>query len=125
MERVLTGIIDPNNERIVRAALTTDMLGVSGEKLDCMMRDETSWENWLAKFKVCHDIWEERGFFRMFRYLVLEESVLPRLMSFSDGERRNTNLLHLSEVLHQRTKQQSIILWLERLKVSWFTIVLV
>ncbi|MCD6353663.1 MAG: exodeoxyribonuclease V subunit beta [Proteobacteria bacterium] len=108
MERVLTGIIDPNNERIVRAALTTDMLGVSGEKLDCMMRDETGWENWLAKFKLCHDIWEERGFFRMFRYLILEESVLPRLMSFPDGERRNTNLLHLSEVLHQRAIEEKL-----------------
>jgi exodeoxyribonuclease V beta subunit len=37
----------------------------------------------------------------MFRHLLSELDVLPRLISFADGERRNTNLLHLAEVLHQ------------------------
>ena len=102
MERLLNAIAEPGNERYLRAGLTTDIMGVSGEEIYGLLADETGWENWLAKFKTFHDIWNERGFIRMFRYLLMQEKVLPRLMSFPDGERRNTNLLHLSEVLHQR-----------------------
>ena len=101
MERVLAGIAEPDNDSSFRVALTTDMLGVRGEELDDLMEDEAGLENWLVKFKEYHDLWAERGFIRMFRYLFLKERVLIRLMTLPDGERRNTNLLHLSEVLHQ------------------------
>ncbi|MDY6955133.1 MAG: 3'-5' exonuclease, partial [Thermodesulfobacteriota bacterium] len=65
------------------------------------MADETQWEQWIVTFKRYHDLWHEHGFIRMFRRLLWEEDVLSRLMSFADGERRNTNVLHLSEVLHE------------------------
>ena len=117
MERVLTGITDPNNERLITAALTTDMFGIGGETLELMIKDEVAWEKCLEKFQKYHDIWEEQGFFRMFRYLILKEDVMPRLMSFPDGERRNANLLHLSEVLHQtavdeKLKMSELLTWL-------------
>ena len=108
MERVLAAITDPNNERLLRTALATDMMGVSGEEIDSLMGDEIGWENWLVKFKVFHDLWNERGFIRMFRYLLVQEKILPRLMSLSNGERRNTNLLHLSELLHQRSVEKKL-----------------
>ena len=101
MERVLLAVSDPKNERHIRAALTTDMMGLRGEDLDVLMNDETGWEEWIARFRMYHDLWNERGFVRMFRYLLLREEVLPRLMSKKDGERRNTNLLHLTEVMQQ------------------------
>ncbi|MCP4666078.1 MAG: exodeoxyribonuclease V subunit beta [Deltaproteobacteria bacterium] len=106
MERVLAGIAEPNHERGLKAALTTHMLGVTGEDLYGLMEDEGGWETWLLKFRMYHDLWETRGFMRMFRRLLKEEKVLPRLMSLPDGERRSTNLLHLSEVLHQRAVEK-------------------
>ncbi|MBN1840825.1 MAG: exodeoxyribonuclease V subunit beta [Deltaproteobacteria bacterium] len=99
--RVLAGIAEPNREKFLKAALATDMIGIRGESLDGLMSDECAWDEWLVRFKRYHDVWEDNGFIRMFRQLLLEENILPRLMSFPDGERRNTNLLHLSEVLHQ------------------------
>ena len=42
----------------------------------------------------------------MFRSLLSQEGVLSRLMSCGDGERRNTNLLHLGEVLHQASVEK-------------------
>lgn len=115
--RVLAGISEPNRENMVKAALATDMIGVKGEELDGLMADETGWEAWLVKFKRYHDMWDRRGFIRMFRYLLLEEKILTRLMKFPDGERRNTNLLHLSEILHQasietRLGMTGILKWL-------------
>jgi exodeoxyribonuclease V beta subunit len=108
MERVLLAVSDPKNERHIRAALTTDMMGLKGEDLDVLMDDETGWEEWIAKFRMYHDLWNERGFIKMFRYLLLQEEVLPRLMSLKDGERRNTNLLHLTEVLQQTSIEKKL-----------------
>ena len=36
----------------------------------------------------------------MLRTVVAEQNVRPRLLSYTDGERRLTNLLHLGELLH-------------------------
>ncbi|MBW2116377.1 MAG: exodeoxyribonuclease V subunit beta [Deltaproteobacteria bacterium] len=108
MERVLLAVSLPKNERHIRAALTTDMMGLKGEDLDILMEDETGWEEWIAKFRMYHDLWNEHGFIRMFRYLLLQEEVLPRLMSKKDGERRNTNLLHLTEVLQQTSVEKKL-----------------
>jgi len=44
----------------------------------------------------------------MFRSFLKEEKVLTRLIAFADGERRNTNLLHLMEVLHQASVEKKL-----------------
>jgi len=108
MERILGSISEPNHENLLKAALATDMMGVKGEELDGLMKDETGWEAWLVKFKAYHDLWNEHGFVRMFRYLLLEEQIMTRLMSMPDGERRTTNVLHLSEVLHQASVERKL-----------------
>jgi exodeoxyribonuclease V beta subunit len=108
MERVLLAVSDPKNERHIRAALATDIMGLKGEALDLLIDDETRWEEWVAAFRIYHDVWNERGFIRMFRYLLFREEVLPRLMSLKDGERRNTNLLHLTEVLQQTSIEKKL-----------------
>jgi len=108
MVRVLAGIVEPKSETLLKAALATDIMGVRGEDLDALMRDEPGWERWLTRFMGYHDMWNEDGFMRMFRYLILKEDVLTRLMGFPDGERRNTNLLHLMEVLHQRSIEKKL-----------------
>src|SRR4030042_234934 len=47
MNRVLEGIANLHQEGAIRAALTTNMLGVRGEKLETLQRDEAGWEAWL------------------------------------------------------------------------------
>jgi exodeoxyribonuclease V beta subunit len=101
MERLLTAIANPGREGLIRAALATDLLGVSGEEIGRLMEDEVGWERRLLTFTEYHEAWSRFGFFRMFRQLLSEEEILPRLMMFENGERRCTNVLHLSEVLHQ------------------------
>lgn len=101
MERVLTAIAEPHTEKFIKAALATDMIGVSGEEIDRLMEDDTGWDRWLVRFRDCHELWKEQGFMVMFHHLLSELNALTRLISFPDGERRNTNMLHLAEVLHQ------------------------
>jgi exodeoxyribonuclease V beta subunit len=108
MERVLSGINEPNNDGLLKAALATDMMGVKGEELDDLIQDEAGWEEWLVKFRHYHDLWGNHGFIQMFRHLLVQEKVLTRLMPLPDGERRNTNLLHLAEVLHQTSIERRL-----------------
>ncbi len=108
MERILTAMGQPKNERRLREALATDMMGVKGEALEDRPENEPLLEGWLAQFKDCHDLWRERGFVRMFRHFMSEAGVLSRLMAFPDGERRCTNVLHLIEVLQETSVERKL-----------------
>ncbi len=108
MERVLEGIAQPENEMLLKASVSTDMFGITGEQLNALIEDETEWEKWLIKFRGYHQQWDEQGFMRMFKSLTLKENMLSRLMKFQDGERRCTNVLHLCEVLHQASVEEKL-----------------
>lgn len=102
MEKLLAALIEPDNETLLRAALTTELMGVRGERLEQMqICDEAEWEKWLIQFRKYHDLWASGGFMRMFRKLLTEHGLLGGLMALPGGERRITNVLHLAEVLHQ------------------------
>ena len=102
-ERILSAVAAPDNEALLRAALATDILGTTGEELDQFMKDEDKWELIAERFRHYHELWNAKGFLPMFRYLISKEKVRPRLLTFPEGERRLTNLLHLSEVLHRES----------------------
>lgn len=108
LERVLTAIIEPAHERLVKAALTTEMLGLTGENLQTLVSDENAWEQRLLRFQRYHLRWREHGFIEMLRSFILEEKVRERLLGFPDGERRLTNLLHLAELLHRLCEESRL-----------------
>jgi len=108
MSRLLEGIANPHDERVIRAALSTDMIGVDGETIENLQRDETGWEKWLSRFREYYEMWGKYGFIRMFRYFLSRETVRSRLLSLPNGERRLTNVLHLSEILHQAAMEEKL-----------------
>ena len=109
MERLLAGLVEPDNERLLKAALATEMMGIQGEQLEQLqIGDEGEWEKWLIAFKRYHDFWAAGGFIRMFRRLATEQSLLERLMALPRGDRRITDLLHLAEVLHQASTENKL-----------------
>jgi exodeoxyribonuclease V beta subunit len=108
MEWVLSAVAEPHQEGLVRAALATDMMGVSGVELAEVLADERIWEGWIVKFRDYFRSWHDHGFIRMFRLFMLNEAIRTRLVSFPDGERRITNLLHLSEVLHHESVERKL-----------------
>ena len=108
MDRLLAALAEPNHERLVKAAVATDMMGLTGEVLDRLIKDETGWEDWPVRFRGYHDLWHKKGFIQMFRHLLGQERVVARLMSLAHGERRATNVLHLAEVLHQASVDKNL-----------------
>ena len=106
MEKILLSIAEPGNERAFNAAVVTDIFGVFGEDLDSVNREPFCLEAKSSRFREYFRLWTRCGFIRMFRLLMAEEKVRERLLSFSDGERRLTNLLHLAEILHQESSEK-------------------
>lgn len=108
IERVLLAIAEVSNEGLVKAALTTDLLGHSGDELYWLMATEYTWQQRLHRFQQYRALWQAQGFIRMFRELLLEEQVPARLLSYPEGERRLTNVLHAAEILQQATLQNHL-----------------
>jgi exodeoxyribonuclease V beta subunit len=100
LERLLAAVVEPTNQRAIRAALTTDLLGVKALDLARMDENESEWEAWSLAFHAWSSIWSQSGFVQMMRVLMTRAHIHERLLTLPDGERRLTNLLQLIELLH-------------------------
>jgi len=100
--RVLGGIANPGDRRKMMAAVTTDLIGLSAQQLDQMQTAGTSHrDERFPKFNEYLRNWRRHGFIPMINEFVAKEAIKPRLLTYPEGERRLTNLLHLIELLHQ------------------------
>ncbi len=106
--RVLTAVAEYGNEAKIKAAIVTDIFGISGNQLARLIDDEIKWEEWLERFRGYHDLWARQGFITMAGRLMAEESVRSRLLAYPNGERRLTNVLHFLEVLHQAVLENKL-----------------
>jgi exodeoxyribonuclease V beta subunit len=107
-QRVLAAIADPTHESQLIAALATDLVGYTGSQIEAVAKQETEWQQILERFRDYLDLWLRKRFIQMFRSFMQREQVRPRLLAFPDGERRLTNLLHLSEVLHRASVENRL-----------------
>lgn len=101
LRRILAALAEPGRERLIKAALCTDIFGVDGNTLENWIQNQTEFEKCIEAFWNYHELWRQKGFMTMFRFVLVHADVLPRLIALRDGERRITNLLHLAEILHQ------------------------
>ena len=116
MERLLKAVLYPAREGLVRAALTTCIIGVDGNRLALM--EEGELEAFMDAFHGYHKLWGEQGFMRMFRRLLSEQGTPARLLRFEEGERLLTDLMHLAELLHQYEREGRPGM---ELLLNWFT----
>ncbi|MDF1591212.1 MAG: exodeoxyribonuclease V subunit beta [Desulfobacterales bacterium] len=117
MERLLASVSEPMNDRRLRAALVTDMMGGSAEMICRLEEGTTEWESRRLRMREYYHLWEKHGFMRMMRQMLINEEIRTRLLTFPDGERRLTNVLHLAELLqHESTENKkgltALIKWL-------------
>ncbi len=107
LSTVLQAVHEPADAGRVRAALATDLMGMSGDRIAALREDDRGWEEWTTRVRGWRTIWDEGGFIQLFRQLlsVRSEPGAPpahaRLLGLGDGERRMTNLLHLAELIHR------------------------
>jgi len=106
--RVLLSISNPSRVGILKAALTTDMMGWRIDAIDHQAGKADWLENRIARFKAYHQSWKQDGFITMFRRLLAAEHVRTRLLALPNGDRRLTNLLHLAEILHAAATEKNL-----------------
>lgn len=119
MGLILQAIAEPRQEGHIKAAFATDVLGMSGEEIEALSKREDACEQRVFDFREYQKIWEEQGFVPMFRQFLAREKVRVHLLTFPDGERRLTNILHLAEVLHRSVLEErlglnGLVTWLFR-----------
>ena len=105
---IMSALADPGNENKLRAALVTDILGLSGDDIARLPDDESVWEERLERFREYHESWLDHGFMVMFLSLLVMEGVRGRLLRRPDGERRVTNVLHCAEVIHNASHEHGM-----------------
>lgn len=103
----LAACAEPDNDRLLRAALATETLGQSFAELDELNHDEEAWENRIIQFKRYREIWRRQGVLPMLRNILFDFDCIDRLLhrpadsNGISGERVLTDLLHLAELLQQ------------------------
>lgn len=101
LQRWLTACAEPEDGRLLRAALATVTLGLDWATLDLLERDETAWDEYVLQFRAYRECWRRQGVLPMLRRLLNDFRVPARLLAAEGGERSLTDLLHLAELLQQ------------------------
>ena len=114
---VLEGIVNARNERAIKRALATGLLGMTGMDFQLWNDNASKWDEWVDIFRDCQDAWRKRGVYIALHELLRKTNAIPQNLCRPDGERRVTNFLHLAEVLHRATinnplSPSSLLVWL-------------
>ncbi len=100
LQRWLAACAEPEDDRLLRAALATASLGLDWAALDRLNHDEAAWEDRVLQFRAYRQCWRRQGVLPMLRRLLADFAV-PRRLLAGGGERALTDLLHLAELLQQ------------------------
>ena len=97
---IAAAVVDFRQERQVKRALVTDLMGVSGTMLHSLTSDAGNWDTIVNNFREYHTIWAENGFYRMMHTFLHQEEIRQKILKGINGERRLTNVLHVMELFH-------------------------
>lgn len=108
LHRIFSAIASWRDARLVKGALASRIMGLSGNDLEALVRDEQRWEDRLLSFRLYHELWQGQGFIQMFREFLVREHVGQRLLALPNGERRMTNILHAAELLQREAVERRL-----------------
>ncbi|WP_041416345.1 exodeoxyribonuclease V subunit beta [Shewanella halifaxensis] len=115
---VLYAMADPKDERALRSALATSLLGYSAEAIHHFNQDEDSRQTLLEQFAQLHQVWLKRGIMPALLTLASQTQIIERLLNAEEGERRLTDFRHLGELLQQKATEldgsSALINWFEQ-----------
>ncbi|WP_216636805.1 exodeoxyribonuclease V subunit beta [Endozoicomonas ascidiicola] len=106
LEKILQACLHPTSERMLKAALATRLFHLNAETLNALNVDEQSWESAVDEFTRYGELWLQRGVLPMIRQMIFKRKIAERLLTFTNGERRLTDLLHLGELLAAASLEQ-------------------
>lgn len=123
IEHLVRALASPRNERLIRAALSTSLFGISPRALRELLESDARWETWTQRFAEWGVLFAQQGFVQAMQTLMRLVRVEEHCLAFPDGERRITNVLHLVELLHSTASRehlgpQALLRWLEQMRLD-------
>ncbi|CNE85870.1 exonuclease V subunit beta [Yersinia nurmii] len=102
---LLQAVLAPEQERALRSAMATSLLGLDAQMLDALNHDEKAWDALVEEFDRYRQHWQKRGVLPMLRELIARRGLAENLLATAGGERRLTDVLHLGELLQEEESQ--------------------
>ncbi|WP_133407223.1 exodeoxyribonuclease V subunit beta [Parashewanella tropica] len=119
---ILRSIQAPKDERLLRNALATHLLGFSAEQIHQFNHDETHRQNLLELFYELQQTWLKRGIMPALMQLAQHTQLVQRLLLIKGGERKLTDFRHLCELLQQKATEldgsSALVAWFEQHLIS-------
>lgn len=114
--RWLRAVSMPRDVRLVRAALATQMVGLSLDQLGWLATSEEAFDQRSEQLRALQGVWQSQGVLAMLRQSLHQFDLPARWLQRPEGERRLTNYLHLAELLQSASAsldgEQALIRWL-------------
>ncbi|HBV0872504.1 TPA: exodeoxyribonuclease V subunit beta [Klebsiella pneumoniae] len=102
---LLQAVLAPERENTLRSALATSMFGLTALDIENLNQDEQAWDALVEEFSEYRQIWRQRGVMPMLRALMTARHIAENLLATRGGERRLTDILHISELLQEAASQ--------------------
>ncbi|EIX9450855.1 exodeoxyribonuclease V subunit beta [Klebsiella pneumoniae] len=113
---LLQAALAPERENTLRSALATSMFGLTALDIENLNQDEQAWDALVEEFSEYRQIWRQRGVMPMLRALMTARHIAENLLATRGGERRLTDILHISELLQEAASQleseHALVRWL-------------
>ena len=115
---VLQAVLTPEREMVLRSAVATALFGLNAQNIDNLNQNEQAWDALVEEFSQYRQIWQRRGVMPMIRALMVKHSLAENLLATHGGERRLTDILHLSELLQEAAitleSEHALVRWLNQ-----------
>ena len=122
MLKLLKGISTPENIKLIKLILVSDLFKLTANDIDRFNTEkgENEFSEWLYFFKKLKVEWEEKTFIEIFNKILGEKKVKQKILSQVNGERKLTNLMQLSELIHTHESKyklsiNAVLSWLEKM----------
>lgn len=115
---LLQAVLAPERESTLRSALASAMMGLNARDIDALNNDEEAWDNVVEEFAHYRERWQKRGVMAMLRELIAKRQIAENMLATAGGERRLTDILHISELLQeagtQLESEHALVRWLSQ-----------
>ncbi|WP_428636783.1 exodeoxyribonuclease V subunit beta [Shewanella sp.] len=102
---VLLAVANPKDERALRSAMATRLLGYDAQAIHAFNQDEDTRQQLPEAFDNLHHTWLKRGVMPCLMALAADTRLIERLLADQDGQRRLTDFRHLGELLQQKASE--------------------
>ncbi|WP_315708166.1 exodeoxyribonuclease V subunit beta [Brenneria uluponensis] len=115
---LLHAVLAPEQERTLRSAMATTLMGLDAPALEALNHNEADWDALVDEFAGYRLLWQQRGVLPMLRALMRRHQLAENLLSSRDGERRLTDILHVGELLQEASSsldsEHALVRWLSQ-----------